>query len=185
MKEETILFGIPVPSTNKLFLVIVAVHIALGLICVISGLVSMLSEKGNRLHTLAGKVYFWCMSFSFTTVLILSFMRWPHNIHLLTVGTLSFAFAYVGRRLARAHVKKNWTRLHTICMGLSYILLLTGFYIDNGKNLPFWKQFPQLFFWICPSLVGIPIIILALIRHPLNKQKADAKESNPKTQFHA
>ena len=175
MEEETILFGIPVPSTNKLFLTIVVVHIALGLICVISGLVSMLSQKGSRLHTLTGKVYFWCMSFSFTTVLILSFMRWPHNIHLLTVGTLAFAFTYIGRRLAQAHVKKNWTRLHTICMGLSYILLLTGFYVDNGKNLPFWRQFPQLFFWIFPSLVGIPIIIHALIRHPLNKQKAEAK----------
>ena len=170
MKEETILFGIPVPSTNKLFLIIVAVHIALGLICVISGLVSMLSEKGNRLHTLAGKVYFWCMSFSFTTVLILSFMRWPHNIHLLTIGVFNFGVTLTGRQLAKVK-PRNWTRLHTTSMGFSYILLLTGFYVDNSKNLPFWRIFPEWFFYVFPAAVGIPIIIKVLLSHPLNRQQ--------------
>lgn len=174
MEEETILFGIPVPSTNKLFLAIVVMHIAFGLICVVAGLIAMLSEKTKKRHPLAGKVYFWCMAFAFVTIVILSVMRWPHNIHLLIVGTFAFSFAYAGRRLAKTHVG-NWTRLHTICMGLSYILLLTGFYVDNGKNLPFWKQFPQLFFWVFPAIVGIPIIIYVLIKHPLNKIPPTAK----------
>lgn len=168
MEEETILFGIPVPSTSKLFLAIVVVHIVFGLICVLAGLTAMLSEKGGKRHLLAGKTYFWCMSFAFITIVILSIMRWPHNIHLLTIGTLAFAFTYAGRRFAQTHAR-NWTRLHTLCMGLSYILLLTGFYVDNGKNLPFWKQFPQLFFWVFPSIAGLPIIVYALLRHPLNR----------------
>lgn len=168
MEEETILFGIPVPSTNKLFLAIVVVHIVFGLISVVAGLAAMLSVKGEKIHVLAGKTYFWCMVFGFITIVMLAVMRWPHNVHLLTVGTFAFACTYAGRRLAQTHVR-NWTRLHTICMGLSYIFLLTGFYVDNGKNLPFWSQFPQLFFWIFPSAVGLPIIIFALLKHPLNR----------------
>lgn len=168
MEGETILFGIPVPSTNKLFLAIVVVHIVIGLLCVTAGLAAMLSEKGGKIHVLAGKLYFWCMGFGFVTIAVLSVMRWPHNIHLLTVGTFAFACTYAGRKLAQTRAR-NWTRLHTVCMGLSYIFLLTGFYVDNGKNLPFWSQFPQLFFWIFPSAVGLPIIIFALLRHPLNR----------------
>lgn len=54
-------------------------------------------------------------------------------------------------------------------MGASYILLMTGFYVDNGKNLPFWKLFPQWFFWVFPAVAGIPIIVFVLRNHPLNK----------------
>ena len=29
---------------------------------------------------------------------------------------------------------RNWFRVHLAGMGLSYILMLTAFYVDNGKN---------------------------------------------------
>jgi hypothetical protein len=166
--EETILFGVPVPSDNKAFLTIVAIHIIIGLVCIISGLIAMLSRKAGKGHTIAGKVYYWGMTSLFITVLITSIMRWPFNTHLLIIGTLAYALTSTGQRLARNH-KANWTRLHTICMGYSYVLLITGFYVDNGKNLPFWNQFPQLFFWFFPSIVGLPIILYVFYRHPLNR----------------
>ncbi len=52
-------------------------------------------------------------------------------------------------------------------MGASYILLLTAFYVDNGKNLPLWNQLPQIAFWVLPSAIGAPIIAYVLWRHPL------------------
>jgi len=52
-------------------------------------------------------------------------------------------------------------------MGTSYVLLLTAFYVDNGKNLPLWKELPQIAFWLLPSVVGVPIILNALWRHPI------------------
>jgi len=52
-------------------------------------------------------------------------------------------------------------------MGLSYVLLLTAFYVDNGKNLPLWNKLPQIAFWVLPAAAGIPFIIRALLRHPL------------------
>jgi len=29
-------------------------------------------------------------------------------------------------------------------MGVSYIVLLTAFYVDNGKSLPLWKELPPI-----------------------------------------
>ena len=167
-EKETIVFGVPVPSDDKVFISIVVIHILLGIICVIVGAVAMLSNKGRGRHSLAGKVYYWVLLLIFVTVIPLSIMRWPHNNHLLILGALSFFSAYYGQRLARQQ-QPGWPRLHTICMGASYILLLTAFYVDNGKNLPFWRQFSLLFFWIFPAFIGVPIILYTLFRHPFNR----------------
>lgn len=171
-EKVTFIFGVPVPSDNRLFLAIVVFHIILGLICVISGLVAMLSQKTKKNHALAGKTYYWAMTVLFITVVITSLMRWPYNTHLFIVGTCAYTFTFVGQRLARKH-KPNWTRLHTVCMGLSYVLLLTGFYVDNGQHLPFWKQFPQIFFWFFPAAIGLPIIIYVCYNHPLNRRRVN------------
>jgi uncharacterized membrane protein len=163
------LFGIPVPSTDKVFLTFIVIHILISLICIISGLFAMLAEKGLKKHSIFGRVYFRSMLCAFISVVILSIMRWPHNIHLLGIGIVAVTCTYLGYRLTKSH-RRNWTRLHTILMSSSYILLLTGFYVDNGKNLPFWRLFPQWFFWIFPALVGLPIILVVLRKHPLNKK---------------
>ena len=169
MEETTDIFGIPVPSTDRVFLTFVVVHILISLIAVLTGLFAMLSDKRMRRHALYGRLYFWAMLLSFCTVVILSIMRWPHNIHLLSIGVFAITVTLLGYRLAKNRVL-NWTRYHTICMGTSYILLMTGFYVDNGKNLPFWKLFPQWFFWVFPAVVGIPIIIYVLRTNPLNRE---------------
>jgi hypothetical protein len=169
MEKTTDIFGIPVPSTDKVFLTFVVIHILISLVSVFTGLLAMLMNKANKRHPYFGRIYFWSLLSAFGTVVILSIMRWPHNIHLLSIGTLAVGSTYTGYRLARTR-KKNWTRLHTVSMGLSYIFLLTGFYVDNGKNLPLWKLFPQWFFWVFPAIVGTPIIIYALFRSPLNRK---------------
>jgi len=172
MEQTTEIFGIPIPSTDPTFLRIVMFHIIIGITCVISGFIAMISDKNNMRHASAGRIYYYGMLISFVSVVIMSVMRWPHNIHLLTIGTLAFLSVFLGRRLARARSRKNWTRQHTILMGCSYILLLTGFYVDNGKHLPFWRMFPEVFLWIFPAVVGVPIIIYVLKRHPLNNRKS-------------
>jgi hypothetical protein len=170
MNETTDLFGIPVPSTDRIFIAGVIVHIIIALVAVLSGLMAMLSDKLGKKHPVVGRIYFWSMLSSFVTIIFLAVMRWPHNIHLLVIGAFAFAFTFLGRMLAKSRIR-NWTRLHTICMGLSYVLLLTGFYVDNGKNLPFWSQFPEWFFWIFPAMFGVPIIVVVLKRHPLTRRQ--------------
>jgi hypothetical protein len=50
-------------------------------------------------------------------------------------------------------------------MSASYILLLTAFYVDNGKHLPVWQRLPHVAYWLLPSAVGLPLVARALARH--------------------
>jgi len=60
-------------------------------------------------------------------------------------------------------------------MGLSYIVMLTAFYVDNGKSLPLWRDLPYLTYWLLPASIGIPLIVRALIRY---RKPQNAAESN-------
>jgi hypothetical protein len=162
----TDLAGIQIPSTHPAFLAVVGVHIMLGLACVVAGIVAMLSEKRCGNHPRFGTIYFWCLAGVFLTAAGLAAVRWAEDAHLFLLGALSFTSAYLGRRVRR-HRWRNWARLHLIGMGTSYILLLTAFYVDNGKNLPLWKELPPIAFWLLPAAIGIPLIVRALIWHPL------------------
>ena len=59
---------------------------------------------------------------------------------------------------------------HISGMGASYILRLIAFYVDNGRSLPLWKELPPVAYWLLPLVVGIPMIVRALLRHPLLRQ---------------
>lgn len=167
--ETTTIAGIEIPSTDPLFLAIVTVHILLGMACVVSGALAMVSVKGPGRHPAYGTFYFWTLAAVFATASALSFMRWAPNYHLFILGAFAFASAFVGRT-ARRRGGPNWTRIHIVGMGSSYILMLTAFYVDNGKQLPLWKDLPHWTYWTLPALVGIPIIVWALLQHPLARR---------------
>lgn len=165
----TDLAGIEIPSTNPVFLTVVAVHILLGLACVVTGAIAMLSQKGVGRHPRSGTIYFWCLAGVFLTAASLAAVRWAQNYHLFALGALAFAAAFFGRQ-ARRHRWRHWVRLHLTAMGASYVLLLIAFYVDNGKSLPLWKELPPVAYWLLPALVGIPLIVRALLWHPLVRQ---------------
>ena len=158
--------GIEIPSTNPVFLTVVGVHILLGLACVVTGAIAMLSKKGVGRHPRSGTIYFWCLAGVFLTAASLAAVRWAQDYHLFVLGALSFAAACLGRQ-ARRQRWRHWVRLHLTAMGASYILLLIAFYVDNGKSLPLWKELPPVAYWLLPALVGIPLIVRALLWHPL------------------
>jgi hypothetical protein len=166
MERTTVILGIPIPSDDPLFLAIVGIHILFGMAAVAGGAAAMLSRKGRGRHARWGVVYFWCLAGVFVTMSALSFMRWAENYHLFILGTLSFTAACFGRTAARRHWQ-HWPRLHLAGMGMSYIVMITAFYVDNGKNLPLWKELPQIAFWVLPALLGLPLIVRALLRHPV------------------
>jgi hypothetical protein len=76
---------------------------------------------------------------------------------------LALAAATIGRE-ARRQLWRAWMPLHIGGMASSYILMLTAFYVDNGKNLPIWRELPTLAYWLAPSVVGAPLTILAILR---------------------
>lgn len=168
--ETTNILGIEVPSTDPLFLSIVLAHIGVGLICVITGAVAMLSPKAAGRHPNFGTIYFWSLSIVFVTAGVLAIMRWAEDYHLFALGAVSFAAAVFGRSARRARWH-DWARLHITGMGMSYILLLTAFYVDNGKSLPIWRDLPAWSYWVLPFAVGLPVVLWALLRHPLARRE--------------
>jgi len=45
--------------------------------------------------------------------------------------------------------------------------MLIAFYVDNGRQLPVWKDLPPVTYWLLPLALGLPLILWALFRHPL------------------
>jgi|SRR5215470_8354580 len=172
--DSTLILGIEIPSTDPAFVaVIVGVHIPLGIACVVAGAMAMLSEKGRGRHSTAGTVYYWCLLALFASTTFLSIVRWAENYHLFILGSLSFAWAWLGRKAVRQRWT-YWARLHITGMGLSYVLMLIALYVDNGKQLPLWKDLPHFTYWLLPLVVGIPLIVRALLRHPLARRREAA-----------
>ena len=147
MDGSTIILGIEIPSTNPLFLGIIAIHITLGLACVIAGAIAMLSAKGRGRHSLVGRVYYWCLGALFVSATLLAVMRWAEDYHLFVFGALAFSSAWLGRRAIQKRWP-YWTRMHITGMGLSYTFMLVAFYVDNGPQLPIWKNLPHFTYWL-------------------------------------
>ncbi len=87
--------GIVIPSTDPVFLFIVAIHIVLGLFCVISGLAAMLAKKARGRHSFFGNLYYWGLGLLVVTASALSFMRWQYNQHLFILGSICLALAWL------------------------------------------------------------------------------------------
>jgi len=92
------------------------------------------------------------------------------GLTLFILGVLSFASAALGRT-ARRRRWPGWIKIDITSMGLSHVLVLTAFYVDNGRNLPLWRELPQWAFWVLPSAIGGPIIAFAILRHPLVRER--------------
>lgn len=166
MTVQTSVAGIHLPSTAPVFLGVVAIHVLFALACVVSGCIAMLSDKRPGRHPTFGTIYYRCLAVVVGTAAVLSVMRWAEDYPLFILGALSYLLAAVGRA-ARRRDGPNWLRVHITAMGISYAVLVTAFYVDNGKSLPLWRDVPTLAYWLLPSAVAVPIVLYAVTRHPL------------------
>jgi uncharacterized membrane protein len=174
--ETTIVFGVAVPSADPVFIAVVRFHILVGIACVAAGAIAMFSRKGRGRHSAFGTMYYWCLAVVVGTATGLSAARWAHSYHLFILGAFALMAATVGRMALRRRWR-GWVRVHLTGMGTSYILMLTAFYVDNGKNLPLWRELPQIAFWLLPAGLGMPILIRALVNHPLARRQRLARTS--------
>jgi hypothetical protein len=158
------IFGVEVPDSRPVFLVFVGIHVLAGLTSVVSGALAATARKRPGRHPTAGTVYLWGVSVVFATAIVLAGLRWSHSWHLAIVGTVAFGLAMAGWR-ARRRLRDGWMLWHGSAMAGSYIALLTGFYVDNGPQLPLWNRLPHVSFWFIPAAVGIPLTIHALRRN--------------------
>jgi hypothetical protein len=110
-----------------------------------------------------GRTYFWALAALFVISSVLAVTRWSEDYHLFVLGAVALLAAFVGREARRRRCSMRFDP-HVVGMGLSYIAMLTAFFVDNGKNLPLWRDSPYLSYWLAPSAVGIPLIVWALTR---------------------
>jgi uncharacterized membrane protein len=141
--------------------ILLAFHIPAGAIAVISGAGAMLAEKGGRTHRRRGRIYLVALAGVCLSGFGLVATRWPHFPHLFALGLVAAALAAAGY----ARRRRQPPTLHLVCMGGSYIVMLTAFYVDNGPKLPLWNLLPPSTFWVLPSLLGAPLLVRSARRH--------------------
>jgi lysylphosphatidylglycerol synthetase-like protein (DUF2156 family) len=163
-------FGRAIAGEGPLFLSFLAVHVPAGLVAVVSGALAATAPKRRGRHTRWGTVYYWAITVVFATAAALAALRPARDWYLFLLGTVTFVLATTGRHARRhphARLWRTWPGHvpHILAMGSSYTVLLTAFYVDNGKNLPLWDRLPTAAFWALPTLVAAPIIARAAAHH--------------------
>jgi hypothetical protein len=160
-------FGIPLS-----FFLPLIVHVLAGLTTVITGIVAFSMPKRRGRHPRWGERYLWAYTLVFLTATILSVQRWSMDAYLFFIALVGYGFAlggYAARRFRQERLMlrllgKNWVIAHIVGTIGSYIVLLTGFYVDNAHLIPLLNQLPQLTFWVLPTVIGIPFIIRSISR---------------------
>jgi hypothetical protein len=154
------------------FFLPLVVHVLAGLTTVITGIVAFVAPKRRGRHPRWGGRYLWAYTVVFLTATILSGERWSTDAYLFFIALVGYGFAlggYTARRFRREPwlmrlLGKNWVVAHIVGTIGSYIVLLTGFYVDNAHLIPLLNQLPLLTFWVLPTVIGIPFIARSISR---------------------
>ena len=143
---------------------LIATHVVAGLAAVVAGALAMLVTKGGLRHRRAGMTYLIAVTILMLTGSVLAVEGFAARRHLLFLGIATFALAAVGYAM-RLRRPRQWKAYHLLAMGMSYIVMLTAFYVDNGPRLPLWWRLPNWMLWLLPSLVGFVPLLRAWRRH--------------------
>jgi len=173
------ILGDQVGSLAPMFLAFLAAHVIAGLTAVIAGALAAVARKGSPWHIRAGRWFYRAITVVFLTATALSIIRWRQDYHLLAIGVVAFAGATIGYLHRRRH--RPGDTGHILGMGISYVAMLTAFYVDNGPHLPLWDRLPTLSFWFLPGVIGAPIIARALIAARHRTSHADPATEQPGT----
>jgi len=138
------IFGLEIPAAGPVFSVALIAHVLAGLTCVVTGALAASAPKRAGHHPRSGTIYYRGLA--------------------VVIGTVAFTAGTVGY-LARRRRWRGWLTAYVVGMGVSYVAMLTAFYVDNGPQLPLWNRLPGLAFWVGPSLIGVPLIMRALARY--------------------
>ena len=143
---------------------LVGAHILGGLICTLSGVGAMFSDKRRGRHVRFGSIYYWSLCWVCASATLLGALRWSEDYYLVMLGVLSLGSASIGRA-ARRRRWHGWVNTHLVAMGLSYIVMLTAFCVGEAETLPLINELPHMSYWVLPSLVGMSCIARALLRN--------------------
>jgi hypothetical protein len=154
------------------FFIPLVVHALAGLTTGVTGVLAFRAPKRRGRHHQWGKTYLWVYTIVFLTATILSVQRLPADTYLLVLATLGYGLAlsgYAARRfrqkpIVRRLVGKQWVVVHIFGVIGSYVVLWTAFYVDNAHLIPGLKQLPTLTFWVLPTLIALPFLVVSISR---------------------
>ena len=154
------------------FFVPLVVHALAALTTVVTGVITFTRPKRSERHPKWGVRYLWAYTMVFLTAIILSVQHWPQDAYLVVLATTGYGLAlggYVVRRYRNQPwlmrmLGDQWISAHIVGMIGSYVVLWTAFYVDNAHLIPLLKQLPTLTFWVVPTLIALPFLVVSLSR---------------------
>jgi hypothetical protein len=156
--------GLPIPDAGPVFLAALAVHVLAGATAIGALVLAATAPKRPGRHPRAGTVYLAAIGTVFATASVLAAIRWREDRHLFAIATVAAGLAATGW-WARRRRPRRWLLVHGAAMAGSAVALFTGFYVDNGPNLPLWRSLPHAAYWLVPLAVGAPLTWRALRRN--------------------
>ena len=152
------------------FFLPLVVHALAALTTGVTGVITFSRPKRRGRHPKWGGHYLWAYTVVFLTATTLSVQHWPADAYLFLLATIGYGFAlggYVARRFRREPwllrvLGKQWISAHIVGMIGSYVVLWTAFYVDNAHLIPGLKQLPTLTFWVGPTMIALPFLVVSL-----------------------
>jgi hypothetical protein len=174
------------------FFLPLVVHALAGLVTGVTGVLAFRAPKRRGQHHRWGTRYLWAYTVVLLTATILSVQRWPADAYLFALATLGYGLAlcaYAARRFrqnprVRRLVRKQWVVVHITGMIGSYTVLWTAFYVDNAHLIPGLKQLPTLTFWVLPTAIALPFLVVSLSRFAPQKARQARGDPASKAEIH-
>jgi len=159
------------------FFLPLVVHAIAGLMTGVAGIMAFRGPKRPGRHHRWGTGYVWVYTVVFLTATMLSVQRWEADAYLFFLAVVGYGLALCGYGALRFWQEpwvryipgKQWVVVHIVGMIGSYVVLWTAFFVDNAHRIPGVNQLPPLTFWVLPSLIGFPFLVVSLSHFALKR----------------
>ena len=116
--------------------ILLTIHILAGTIALLCAALAVTSEKGEKLHVLSGRAYFWGMATIFLTAIPMSIIT--SNIFLFLIAIFSFYLAFAGMRFARNRkgiaTTLDWIAVSLMILSGLGMWILAAIYFSNTNT---------------------------------------------------